>query len=429
MSLSNKTFGAGRKHRVNLNTRLLLGFAIYTFLLVGCFAIYQYMRESRFKANDIDGRLQIVNARILDALDDGADIDACTAAARRLPFADIRISIIDSAGRVMYDNTLDSLPTTDHRNRREIRDALETGHGYTVRRHSESTGGTYFYSARRGNGYIVRTAVPYSGNLRQMLNPDNGFVWYMGIVALLMVLLGYAATLPIAARRQREKERLKKQLTDNINHELKTPVAAMRLCLETLRDNADMDPERRKDFIDRACSQCERLGDLLADIATISRLENPENAIHHDPLDLAAIIRSVTDDMRHRAENAGIAIEDTIRQPLTVCGDRKLLETVFRNLIDNAIIHSHATELRISGSANTTTVTITVSDNGTGVDSAHLPHLFERFYRADAGRVRHGDRGTGLGLAIVKNTIMSHGGTVSVTCNGGLTFTLTLPRR
>lgn len=94
-----------------------------------------------------------------------------------------------------YDNSIDSIDGRSHLNRTEIRQALTSGAGYTVRRHSESTGGYYFYSATRGgDGVVVRTAVPYSISLVTLLDPDISFMWFMGTVACMMCLLGYVAT-------------------------------------------------------------------------------------------------------------------------------------------------------------------------------------------------------------------------------------------
>ncbi|MCH5328989.1 MAG: two-component sensor histidine kinase, partial [Coprobacter sp.] len=103
---------------------------------------------------------------------------------------------------------------------------------------------------------------------------------------------------------------------------------------------------------------------------------------------------------------------------LTIRGNRILLESIFRNLIDNAIAYSGATEMRISADSEGR---FTVSDNGCGIAPEHLPHIFERFYRVDKGRSRAAG-GTGLGLSIVRNAVALHGGDIRAESAGGLTF-------
>lgn len=105
----------------------------------------------------------------------------------------MRVSLIDASGKVVYDNTLDNVPAGSHRDRPEIRAAIEKGSGFTVRRHSQSTGQTYFYSATRGDGgMVVRTAVPYSVSLSGLLDADKTFIWVTVALTLLFCTLGFS---------------------------------------------------------------------------------------------------------------------------------------------------------------------------------------------------------------------------------------------
>ncbi len=106
----------------------------------------------------------------------------------------LRISIIDANGKIVYDNSLDSLPGTNHLDRKEIAEAMKRGEGYALRRHSESTGGTYFYAAKRGDGYVVRSAMPYNVSLNQLLAADYAFLWVMIVVTIIMCIIGFFAT-------------------------------------------------------------------------------------------------------------------------------------------------------------------------------------------------------------------------------------------
>lgn len=468
--------------------RLFLWLLGYSILQVGCFVVFQYHREKDFKTEEMNIRLQVINTYILTELERGKDMRDISLTDFQ-PFEDIRISVISADGTVVYDSSIDSIDGRSHLNRTEIRQALTSGAGYTVRRHSESTGGYYFYSATRGrSGVVVRTAVPYSISLVTLLDPDISFMWFMGIVACMMCLLGYVATRRLgqhimrlkefaervergtiisdtepfpndelgvishqivrlyvrlqqaiidrdrehkaALYEQQEKERIKKRLTNNINHELKTPVASIRVCLETLMAHRQLDEEKRDLFLQRCLSNTERLQRLLDDVSLITRMDDGSTSIVKEAVDLADIIRMAVDERQMMADARGIAIENDVRGTLSMSGVPSLLETVFNNLIDNAIAYSGCTRIRIRLlHADAQRIVLRFSDNGVGVPVEHLPRLFERFYRIDKGRSRAAG-GTGLGLAIVKNAVMLHGGTISVenAANGGLMFTIVLSR-
>lgn len=470
------------RSKLNYPRRLFLWLLGYSLLMVGCFVVFQYHREKEFKAAELNARLQDINSEILNHID-GIKKESIPVVH---PFGELRVSVIDTAGNVIYDNSFDETTSANHLGREEIIKAIETGSGYTVRRHSETTGASYFYSATLGdNGYIVRTAVPYSVTLSSLLRADMGFIWIMGGVTLAMCFLGYFATRRVgvhimrlnafaeraergeriydtapfprdelgsisnhivrlyadlqqaiadrdkehraALYQQKEKERIKKQLTNNINHELKTPVSAIRVCLEILLGHKDISEEKRIEFLQRSMSNAERLKCLLDDVSLITRMDDAPVSIAKETLDLAEIISEIVADCEPVAQSRGMEIVNGIDRPLPVYGNRSLLASVFSNLINNAISYSGGSRVWLRLVAfDSDKIILTLSDNGTGVPAEHLPHLFERFYRIDKGRSRAAG-GTGLGLSIVKNAVLFHNGTVTVNNlpSGGLTFTLT----
>jgi len=475
--------------RLTYPQRLFLWLLGYSLLMVSCFVGFQYHREKEFKADRLNAQLQLINRHILDALADGGEA-AQVFRSQPHPFEELRVSVIDGGGRVVYDNSLDSLPDANHLSRKEIAEALARGTGYTVRRHSESTGNTYFYSATLGDdGCIVRTAVPYSVSLSELLRADYGFLRVMGGVALVMCVLGFFATRRVgqhimrlnrfaeraergeriydtapfpkdelgaisnhiirlyaglqdaiadrdrehmaALHEQQEKERIKKQLTNNINHELKTPVASIQVCVETLLSHKNLSDEKREDFLKRCLANTERLRQLLNDVALITRMDDAPASITKEPLDLAAVIADTVDDCGPVAASKGMVIENNISRPLAITGNRPLLASVFRNLIDNAVAYSGGSRIMLDLVADAgDKMTVAVADDGCGVPPEHLPRIFERFYRIDKGRSRLAG-GTGLGLSIVKNVVLLHGGTVTATNRpeGGLAFTIILPKQ
>lgn len=475
-------------NKLSYPQRLFLWLLGYSALLVGCYIAFQYSREREFKAMEMNSRLQLINTYLLTELEEGRDI-ADVSLHDFHPFDDIRVSVIKTDGTVVYDNSIDSLPGKNHLDREEIRRALAHKSGYTLRRHSESTGDTYFYSATRGDkGYIVRTAVPYSISLSSLMKPDVTFLWIMGAVALVMCVLGYFATRRVgqhitrlkqfaedvenglkisdsepfpndelgsisnnivrlyvrlqeansdrdrqhkaALHEQQEKERIKKQLTNNINHELKTPVSSIKVCLETLLTHKNISADRRDEFLRRCMMNTERLQHLLADVALITRMDSGASTIMKESVDLALIVRDVVNDRSVIAESKGFVIENGISGSLTMSGNRSLLEAIFNNLIDNAIAYSGGNTVRIGLLyEDDKKIVLILSDNGAGVAEEHLSRMFERFYRIDKGRSRAAG-GTGLGLSIVRNAVMMHGGIITAEnlCTGGLQFTISLSR-
>lgn len=472
-------------NRVSYPQRLFLWLLGYSLLLAGCFIAFQYKREKDFKAEEMNTRLQLINTYILTELEEGQDIRNISLADFH-PFEDIRVSVMRADGSVIYDNSMDSLPGTNHLDREEIKRALKSTSGYTVRRHSRSTGQYYFYSATKGNqGLIVRTAVPYSLSLSTLLRADYNFLWIMGIISLVMCILGYFATRRVgqhimrlnefaekvergsrisdtepfpndelgaisnnivrlyarlqqayadrdaehkaALREQQEKELIKKELTNNINHELKTPLASVRICIETLIAHENMSEEKRITFLKRCLSNTDRLQRLLSDVSLITRMDDGRESIVKETVDLVSIINNTVEEHQLLADSKGIVIDNNVSGQLPMQGNGSLLEAVFNNLLDNAIAYSGGTYIKIEPVyVSEAKIVLTVEDNGAGVPAEHLPRLFERFYRIDKGRSRNAG-GTGLGLSIVKNAVMLHGGNITVENkkSGGLLFKIT----
>ena len=193
----------------------------------------------------------------------------------------------------------------------------------------------------------------------------------------------------------------------------------MLVCLDLLREFPNLSMEKKRIFFDRLCANAQRLNSLLKDVSVITRMDEGERMIEKGPVAVDRIVNDVVVEERLRTDMSIIADVP----PLVVNGNSGLLESVFRNLIDNAISYSGGTEIRISADSEGN---FTVRDNGTGVPDEHLPHIFERFYRVDKGRSR-AMGGTGLGLSIVRNAVAIHGGTVRVSNDGGLRFDFTIP--
>lgn len=233
-----------------------------------------------------------------------------------------------------------------------------------------------------------------------------------------------------ALHEQQEKLRIKRQLTNNINHELKTPVAAIQGYLETMITSKDMTAEERESFIAKCYAHCQRLTQLLTDVSTITRLEDGSNRIERDSVDLRTIVDEVASEVALLPDDKRMRVNISLPDSMPVKGNSTLLMSIMKNLTDNAIAYSGGRDIYIKlVGEDETMYTISFADNGIGIDDDHIDHIFERFYRIDKGRSRKLG-GTGLGLSIVKNSVLFHGGDISVENRkvGGLEFTFTLPK-
>lgn len=189
-----------------------------------------------------------------------------------------------------------------------------------------------------------------------------------------------------------------------------------------------MSEDKRTEFLQRCLINNQRLKQLLSDVSLITRMDDGTKSITKERVDLKEIIRHVVDERMETAESNGFTIQNDVVSAIEIDGNLPLLESVFFNLIDNAISYSGGDRITICQIPSATNETILMlCDNGCGVADEHLPRLFERFYRIDKGRSRAAG-GTGLGLSIVKNVVQLHGGTISVSNapQGGLCFKITL---
>lgn len=469
-------------NKLSFHTRLLILVFGTAWMFVGAFIVWQYIREKQFKVELLDTQLQMHNRRIIYDMSRGEDIGSVVSRINA-PRPDVRVTLIDSQGRVTFD-TNDSLGVGNHADRPEVISAAKYGKGYVASRTSLIDGHDYFYSATRGPyGLVVRTAVPYDHSLLDTLKADRQFLWAMALITCIISIIGWFGTRKIsrsikrlndfaeraeqgerifdyasypndelgaisshvvrlyarlqevmderdlqhteAMKAEREKERFKKQLTIDINHELKTPVASIILSLETLQDFPDLPVEQREMIEKRILFNAHRLQDMLKDVSLITRMDEGVDMIHFNTVSLSEIVHEVIADLSPMASQKGVVINTHMPPvPILANGNSSLLESVFRNLIYNAILYSGCTEISVytDGAG-----LWRISDNGCGIPEKHHARIFDRFYRMDAGRSREAG-GTGLGLAIVHNSVMLHRGHITLyNTHPGVTFEFTIP--
>ena len=274
---------------------------------------------------------------------------------------------------------------------------------------------------------------------RKMLAPfDEVSDWHLLLFSL-VVMVGLALLLHRYARRmderisreQTEKEsRIRRELTQNISHELKTPVASILGYTDTILDNPQMDDQTRQQFIERTHAQAQRLTALLQDLSTLNRMDYATDVLSMERVDISAMMADIVEETALAVASKRMQLKNCLPQDVSIDGNWSLVYSIFRNLVDNAINYAgEGTTMELSAEDKGNCWAFTFKDNGVGIAEKHLPHIFERFYRVDKGRSRSMG-GTGLGLAIVKNAVLLHGGQITVTniSSGGLQFDFTLKK-
>ena len=232
--------------------------------------------------------------------------------------------------------------------------------------------------------------------------------------------------------RQEEESRMKRQLTQNVSHELKTPVSSIQGYLETILSNPDLSPDKRQFFLERCYSQSTRLTGLLRDISVLNRLDEASEMFDLTEVNITKLIAEIQKECSQDMEEKHITSEIILPGDPTVFGNNSLLYSIFRNLYDNAIAYA-GENIKITVNCykeDPKYYYFSFSDNGVGIPEEHINRIFERFYRVDKGRSRK-IGGTGLGLSIVKNGVNFHKGRISAKSSPGkgVTFFFTLKKK
>lgn len=415
--------------RTRLTNKIFFVATILASLFTLFFGIYEYKREHAFRVDILHSQLQLNNYRFQEGQGD----------------KDIRVTVIDTLGNVLSDTEgTDVHLMGNHLQREEIQEAMHDGSGYAIKRATsllpegkQGESEKYFYSATRFEDRIVRSSVPYSAELTSSLEHDYTFFYYTAsILALIAIAMYFRYRYE---RSEQEKQRIKRQLTENAAHELKTPAATIEGYLETLVSTPSMPEEKRLKFLERCHAQSQRMSRLLADMNTLTRLDEANINRPQTTIDAASILRQIEEETAMQFTEQNIELQMHIPESLPMRGDASLIYSLFRNIFNNTLAYAtdatyfsvHAkvskTASSLSGIAMGEALTFTFTDNGPGVPTQDLPHIFERFYRIDKGRSRRLG-GTGLGLAIVKNIALQYGGSATAlqTPGGGLTIEIEL---
>ena len=394
---------------VRYQKRLFLLIIVFTWVLALSFFVIQYVREKEYKVNLLNEKLQDINHMLISQIDvDSINGNFADMGFRFVqPSDSLRISIVLMDGSVVYDSNNETVKE-NHRNRPEINNAIKNGEGYTIFRQSAVDNSEYFYSATLANGYIVRTAIPYNQSaLNDMLKVDTAYIWITVFIAVVLSIVAYFASCRIgmsikllrdfavkAEKRElkdnekydfpndelgeisshiinmyrdmnkallerdksmndliteeREKNRIKNQLTSNINHELKTPVHTIQACIETIINNRYRMTENQEDELMHTChDNVKRLCDLLRDITTLTDINDNSCQIAKEQLNVSNLVASVCRDISSRQAEHSIRINNYLPDGIEISGNKSLVESIFSNLINNAVLYSGGRDIFI----------------------------------------------------------------------------------
>ena len=261
-------------------------------------------------------------------------------------------------------------------------------------------------------------------------------IWlYISLGVLFLSAIGYVAFRAhkkVAEAEARQKSKLKKQMTSNIAHELRTPVTSIRGYLETLIACPDMKLEKKQEFIEKAYNQTLRLSELITDMALISKMEEKSAKFQKEDIDLFDVSNEVFEEFGERIVANRVKVENMLEPGTVLTGNKTLVYTIIRNLVENSLKYA-GNDITIHLECYSSIEKfcyLTYYDTGEGVPQEHLDQIFERFYRIEEGRTRDVG-GSGLGLSIVKNAVKFHGGDIRAINRqwGGLQFFFSLRRQ
>lgn len=472
------------KRRISYQWRLLLPIVSLVWLVVIVLGVYMLQHERTLKVEAIRTQVSLINKRIIHAYDIDINIQDFlnflkTTYRKADTFGDIRISVYHNG--ILAHSLGD--PITPETN---LPDYLKNNPSDDPEEALRRDNFLYLKTSSDDGKLLVMTLLPYTSDLVKASSASMSLLCLLigvAIVASLMAFLiakrlghnlkllnnfaSQAANDPsfkpdyeythdefgdiartivrfhternstlaklkrehnVAMHAIEEKTRIKRDLTNNINHELKTPVGVIKGYVDTIIQNPDMDEASRNRFIQKVNEHVDRLTQLLEDLSSITRLEYGSQMITTEPIDFHEVVFQTVSDLETSGVMGKIAINYDIPTFCRVIGNAALLEAAIGNLAKNAVLYAKCTECNIQLiDRDEEFYTFVFYDNGVGVKESSLPHLFERFFREDSGRSRK-KGGTGLGLCIVQSTIEALGGTITASNReeGGLQFRFSL---
>ncbi len=412
---------------------LILTITLLVSYLLFSFIVYQQnlsilKSDVRQEASYIRTALEVSGAQYLEQLDSAG--------------AQTRITYIDQDGNVLYDSQGGEASLENHKERKEIREALEKGSGEDIRMSDTVGAELYYYAIRMQNGNVLRVAKTrdsLAGTALQIL-PLVAFLGFF------MILLAYvisrhqtnrlirpineldiahpldnnvyeelAPLLTEIDRHNKEKEKtviMRKEFSANVSHELKTPLTSISGYAEIMK-NGLVRPEDMHIFAERIYKEAKRLITLVEDIIKLSKLDEESVELEKENVEMYELCREVLGRLMMQAEEKNVTLQ-LDGEPVVYCGIRQILDEMIYNLCENAVKYNvDGGRVILQVGRTEDGVKITVTDTGIGIPAEHLGRIFERFYRVDKSHSKE-TGGTGLGLSIVKHGALLHDAKVEV---------------
>ena len=437
------------KIRVRYKYRLLFYFVILLVFVALAFTVYMYRQNRSYSLATLQNELKNHSQELYDNISKGVKAENITLNQK------VQFTLLDTLGQVVYDSMeKEESFVSDQSAFYEIIAALSLGEGSTLRTSAADDNIEYLYYAKKYGNKIIKTYIKFSTLKPAQIEKDNKYFLLIG--ALLLALI--AATIFITNKlvkplksyteltsaiknnadlenvsfdnddfgkvgkeiadtfvQLERAKRYKQKLTQNIAHELKTPITAIKAYLETILLDENMPAEQQKKFIQSSYNQATRLADLIAEVSTLNKLDeaiaNQENQTLFpiEKVNFAKCISDILSEIGYKFALKNIEFECNIPSDLEINGCVGLIYSLFKNLIDNSLEHSGgnckitiAYTLGEESSENSPNkeVCFNYSDNGNGIPPDAIDKIFERFYRADSGRTRKAGEVSGSGLGL-----------------------------
>lgn len=474
--------------------RLFFPLIALLWILIGCMLWWQYHREEDMRKEEVRQMMDYINARILFERDIDRDVyDLFTFLGqyyRDHPiFSKMRISVYDATNGQRIYGRGEALPFDEaDRNIPNTEIVGDNGHRLELAGNKQKS---LYYSIThsKDRNVVVYSAVPYDSFVADALMDGASEIWIaIGLLAMAITIVAFASTQYVGNTIKRlrnfatsaahdetfipddkfghdelgdiarqivhifnqrtqatmdmkrehqltlqaieEKNKMKRRMTNNVSHELKTPVCIVKGYLDTIVENPDMDERSRDHFMRKAQENINRMDVLIKDISTLNRFDEGADIIPTEKLDYYDVVLTVEGENVESGLLQNMEFINDVPEGTIINGNFSLLVAMLHNLTKNAATYSQGTRLGVRIDAQDEKFYyFTFYDNGVGVSEDHLPHLFERFYCVDSGRSRK-SCGTGLGLPIVYDTVIFHGGSITISNapQGGLEFHYSLPK-
>lgn len=483
-----------KKKRINYQLKLFIPIVGLLWVIIIAVEIAQYKREKEYRAEMIRSRIEFMNKRLLDLMEEEEDPTAF------LHFIDkyYEASELDNLSMTLYDTKtgeektrigFPSPPPEQLNTRGKIEGAFISANNNDDSVYIQPDKAFYYSVNKSSDGkFLVQTFMPLNARISAEIkgNPWLRFFVLLGCAGITLVT--YIATRHltknirllrefvsnaandhdfvaldkfanddlgeisrqvvniynmrkaalasrelehrVALKATEERSNLKRQLTNNISHELKTPAGIIKGYVDTIIENPEMDEESRNHFLLKTQEHILRLCNILNDLSTMTRLEDGAQNISLEKIDFKEFIDNLACDVDESGIIGDMAFRTEIPDNCYVKGNNSLLTGAIMNLVKNSAAYSKGTEMSLRLlTENQRFYTFVFADNGQGVPEESIPMLFERFYRVDKGRSRKAG-GTGLGLPIVRSSLNTIGGSISVNNGeqGGLEFVFTLQK-